>query len=90
MYMYSVTQSCATLCDPMEFSLPSSSVHGNFPGKNTGASCHSTPGNLPNPETELTYLVYPAWAGGFFTTAPSGKPHIYSIYHTHREMNTCR
>ena len=27
---------CPTLCDPMDCSLPSSSVHGNSPGKNTG------------------------------------------------------
>ena len=33
-----VTQSCPTLCDPMDCSLPgSSSVHGIFPGKNTVA-----------------------------------------------------
>ena len=30
MCMYSVTQSCVTLCDPMDLSLPSSSVHGIF------------------------------------------------------------
>jgi len=26
---------CLTLCNPMDYSLPSSSVHGIFPGKNT-------------------------------------------------------
>ena len=35
-----VAQSCLTLCDPMDFSLPGSSVHGDFPGKNTGVGCH--------------------------------------------------
>ena len=30
----------ATLCDPMDCSLPGSSVHGIFPGKNTGVCCH--------------------------------------------------
>ena len=29
-------QSCPTLCDPMDCSLPGSSVHGDSPGKNTG------------------------------------------------------
>ena len=33
-------QSCPTLCDPMDCSLPGSSVHGIFPGKNTGVGCH--------------------------------------------------
>ena len=35
-----VTQSCPTPCDLMDHSLPGSSVHGIFPGKNTGAGCH--------------------------------------------------
>ena len=32
-------QSCLTLCDPMVFSLPGSSIHGRT-GKNTGLGCH--------------------------------------------------
>ena len=35
-----VAQSCQTLCDPMDCSPPSSSVHGIFPGKDTGVVCH--------------------------------------------------
>ena len=35
-----VTQSCPTLCNPMDCSLPGSSVHRDFPGKNTGVGCH--------------------------------------------------
>ena len=35
-----VDQSCLTLCDPMDCSLPASSSHGIFPGKNTGVGCH--------------------------------------------------
>ena len=31
---------CPTLSDPMDCSLPVSSVHGIFPGKSTGAGCH--------------------------------------------------
>ena len=31
-----VAQSCLTLCDPVDCSPPGSSVHGDFPGKNTG------------------------------------------------------
>ena len=36
-----VTQSCPALCDPMDCSLPGSSVLGDFPGKNTGVGCHT-------------------------------------------------
>ena len=30
-----VIQLCPTLCDPMDYSPPDSSLHGDFPGKNT-------------------------------------------------------
>ena len=36
-----VTQSCPTLCDPMDCSPPGSSVHGDSPGKDTGVDCHA-------------------------------------------------
>ena len=35
-----VPQSCPTLCDRMDCSLPGSSDHGDSPGKNTGVGCH--------------------------------------------------
>ena len=35
-----VAQWCLTLCNPMDRSLPGSSVHGGSPGKNTGVGCH--------------------------------------------------
>ena len=34
-------QSCLTLCNPMDCSLPGSSVHGISPGKNTGVVCYA-------------------------------------------------
>ena len=36
-----VAQSCLTLCNPMDYTPPGSSVHGNSPSKNTGVNCHS-------------------------------------------------
>jgi len=36
-----LTQSCPTLCDPMDCSPPGSSVHGDSSGKNTGVGCHA-------------------------------------------------
>ena len=41
MCVFLVAQSCLTLCDHMDCSLPGSSVHGDSPGKNTGVSCHA-------------------------------------------------
>ena len=36
-----VAQACETLCDPMDCSPSSASVHGDSPGKNTGLDCHA-------------------------------------------------
>ena len=36
-----VTQSCLTLCNPVDCSPPDSSVHGDSPGKNTGVGCRA-------------------------------------------------
>ena len=39
--VYLITQSCPILCNPMDCSLPGSSVHLDSPGKNTTTGCHS-------------------------------------------------
>ena len=36
-----IAQSYLTLCNPMDYSPPGSSVHGDSPGKNTGVGCHA-------------------------------------------------
>ena len=36
-----VSQLCRTLCNPMYYSPPGSSVHGDSPGRNTGKGCHA-------------------------------------------------
>ena len=42
-------QSCPTLFDPMDYSRPGSSVHGDSPGKNPGVGCHALlQGIFPN------------------------------------------
>ena len=67
--LFLVTQSCPTLCDPMDCSSPSSSVHGDSPDKNTRVGCHvlclgifptqgSNPG-LPHCRQILYHLSYP-------------------------------
>ena len=38
---YLLTQSCLPLYDPMDCSLPGSSIHEDSPGKNTGVGCHA-------------------------------------------------
>ena len=64
-----LVESCLTLCDPMDCSLPASFVHGDSLGKNTGVGHRALfPGDLPDPGVEPTSLRSLAWAGGFFTT----------------------
>ena len=63
-----VAQSCLTLYDPMDHSLPGSSVHGIFPGKNTRVGCHfllqeiflTQALNLGLPHCRIINLVSPA------------------------------
>ena len=50
-------QSCPTLCDPMDHSLPDSSVHGIFPSKNPGVCYHFLlQGIFPNQESSPRFL----------------------------------
>ena len=65
----SVAQSCLTLCDPMDCSLPGSSVHGIFQARILEWVVISFSRGLPNPGIEPES---PALPGGFFTTEPPG------------------
>ena len=56
----------------MDYNPPGSSVHGDFPGKNTGFGLpFPPPGDLSDPEIEH---APPLLAGKFFTPEPPGKP----------------
>ena len=58
--------SCLTLCDPLDCSPPGSSVHGILQARIV--PCLPSE-DLPDPVIELTSLMSPALAGGFFTTS---------------------
>ena len=64
-------QSCPTLWGPKDYSLPDSSVHRIIQARMLQWAAIPSPGYLPNPGIEP---VSPTLAGGFFTTAPPGKP----------------
>ena len=64
-----VAQSCLTLCDPMDCSLPGFSVHGILPARILKWVAVSFPGDLPNPG-QLGMGLYAGRcliAGRFFT-----------------------
>ena len=44
-----VAQSCLTLCDPMDCSLPGSSVHGTLQARMVEWVAFPSPGDLPDP-----------------------------------------
>ena len=67
-----VTQLCPNLCDPMDCSLPRSSVHRISQARLLERVAISPPGDLPNLGTEPT--SFPALVGRFFTTLSPGKP----------------
>ena len=66
-------QPCPTLCDPMDYSLPDSSVQDS-PGKNTGVGCHALlQGIFPiqGPKPHLLSLLH--WQVGTLPLVPPGK-----------------
>ena len=67
-------QSCLTLWDPKDWSLPGSSVHEDRQEYWSGLPC-LPPGDLPDPGIKPESLMSPALAGGFFTTSASWKGH---------------
>ena len=66
-------QSCLTLRNPMDCSLPGSSVHGIFQARILEWVAIPFSRDLPDPGVEPVSLVPPALGGGFFTAAPPGK-----------------
>ena len=65
-----VTQSCLTLCYPMDYSPPGSSPWDS-PGKNTGLGCHFfSPEYLPNSEIKPGS---PTLQAGSLLPEPPGK-----------------
>ena len=79
-YICSVAQSCPTLCDPLDCSLPGSSVHGIFREEYWSGLQFPSPGDLPKPGIKPVSLMSPALAGEFFTTASPGNPNSTSPY----------
>ena len=67
------TQSCLTLCDPMDYSLPASSAHGISQARILEWAAISSSGDLPDPGIKP---VSSAVVGRIFTTEQPGMPHF--------------
>ena len=66
-----VTQWCLTLCDPMDCSLPGSSIHGVFQARILEWVAMSFSRGFSWP---MDWTCVSCSAGRFFTTEPPGKP----------------
>ena len=73
LYESEVTQSCPTLCDPMDCSLPGFSVHGIFQARvlEWVAISFSRRSSHPGDRTQVSHIV-----GRCFTLWATGKPSI--------------
>ena len=68
-------QSCPTLCNPMDCSLPDSSVHADSPGKNTGVGCHALlQGIFPSQGLNPSPLHLLHWQVDSLPAEPPEKP----------------
>ena len=61
-------QLCPTLCDPMDYSPPGSSVHGILQARILEWVAMPSPWDLPSSGNKPTFLMFPVLARGFFTT----------------------
>ena len=77
-YCAQLLQSCPTLCDPMDCSLPGSSVHGILQVRILeGFAVPSSRGSSQSQDrTQDSYVFLSASAGGFFITSTIWKARI--------------
>ena len=74
MHVCQVTQSCATLCDPMDCSSPGSSVHGILQARVLQWVAMPSSRNLPNPGTEPVSPAAPALQVNSLPLSHQGSP----------------
>ena len=79
-----VTQSCLTLCDPMDYSLPSSSIHGILQARvlEWVAISFSRGSSWPGDWTQVSCT-----AGRFFTNWVTREAPVLSTYHIQYSKN---
>ena len=84
-----VTQLCPTLRDPLDCSLPSSSVHGIFSGKNTEwiAISFSRGSSRLRDRTRVSYVS--CIAGRFYTIWAIRETHYFLIWNRLSLMEVC-
>ena len=77
-----VTQSCPTLWDPMDCSLPGSSVHGILQVITLEWVDISSSRGSSRARDQTCDSCVSCTAGGFFMAEPSGNPRMFRLYNT--------
>ena len=77
-----VTQSCPTLCDPVDCSPPGSPVHGILQARTLAWLPFPSPGDLPDPGIKPRS---PALQADALTPEPPGKP----LRSTYKDLKHC-
>ena len=86
-YMCLVTQSCPVLCDPMDYSPPSSSGHRDSPSKNTGVGWHALFQGIFPIQRSNSGLLY--CRQNFFFFLPSELPWKLGLYINRTNLCAC-
>ena len=79
---------CPALCDPMDCSLPGSSVHGILQARILKLVAMPSLEELPNPGIDPTSLMSPALAGGFFTTSAAWEARVVCELYPNESVKT--
>ena len=80
LYVCLVTQSCLTLCNPLDCSLPSSPLHGIFRARILEWTAISSSGDFPNPGIEPAPPEFPALQADSTSAEPPGLYTFFSWY----------
>ena len=81
-------QSCPTLCDPMDYSSPGSSVHGHSLGQNTGVGCHArlqglfpTQGSIPGlMHCSRFFTIWATREAHYSLSSPENRARRHDVY----------
>ena len=77
LYLCLISQPCLTLFDPVNCSLPCSSVHGDSPGKESGEGCHFLLQGIFSTQGSNLGLLHCAWI--LYHVSYQGSPQFSSV-----------
>ena len=82
-----VTQSCPTLCDPMDYRPPGSSVHGILQARVLECVAISSPrgSSQPRDRTQVSHIV-----GRFFTVWATREAQMELVSNAHTNLTKCK